>query len=295
MFLNIRLLVVAILAAVAGISCGLGLFATFRVNHEPLARLTDGGPPLQLAFDNRNPDSAPPIAAQFPLNGGTKQISIPLLIPIPGPAMSGEDSSGPDAASAKPEAAEAAEAANAEQADDLAGGTGEPKDDILAALPDAQSTDPSTEPDQRIASAVAAVDQQALQPIAEDSAASAVTAAVDEKATPAKPAAERRETAAKPKARDVRVVKVARTVRAAAQPRRAKVVRVRRTPTAVAAQTADPYAVPFYQASQWTDPNAQAQQTVRRVVIKRHRAPKTAAPAAQSSLAGATAGVFGTQ
>ena len=41
MFPNVRLMVVAILAAIAGISCGLGLFATFRVNHEPLARLAE--------------------------------------------------------------------------------------------------------------------------------------------------------------------------------------------------------------------------------------------------------------
>src|SRR5215471_12546451 len=53
MFPNVRLMVVAILAAIAGISCGLGLFATFRVNHEPLARLAEGSPPLQLALNNR--------------------------------------------------------------------------------------------------------------------------------------------------------------------------------------------------------------------------------------------------
>ena len=45
MFPNVRLMVVAILAAITGISCGLGLFATFRVNHEPLARLAEGSPP----------------------------------------------------------------------------------------------------------------------------------------------------------------------------------------------------------------------------------------------------------
>jgi hypothetical protein len=33
----------------------LGLFATFRVNHEPLARFAAGGPPPQLAFDKLAP------------------------------------------------------------------------------------------------------------------------------------------------------------------------------------------------------------------------------------------------
>ena len=53
MFPNVRLMIVAILAAIAGIGSGLGLFATFRVNHEPLARFAEGSSPLQLAFDNR--------------------------------------------------------------------------------------------------------------------------------------------------------------------------------------------------------------------------------------------------
>ena len=51
MFPNFRLMIVTVLAAILGIGCGLGLFATFRVNHEPLARLSDGGAPLQLAWE----------------------------------------------------------------------------------------------------------------------------------------------------------------------------------------------------------------------------------------------------
>ena len=62
---DIRLLVVAVLAAIAGISCGLGLFATFRVHQEPLLRFSEGGPPLPLALDNRTaPEIGFPIAAR---------------------------------------------------------------------------------------------------------------------------------------------------------------------------------------------------------------------------------------
>jgi hypothetical protein len=78
MFPNIRLLAVAVLAAIAGISCGLGLFATFRVNHEPLARLSEGGPPLQLALDRPLPrlEASPPPAVRYPL-------SAPIVIAAP--------------------------------------------------------------------------------------------------------------------------------------------------------------------------------------------------------------------
>src|SRR5689334_8990951 len=89
MFPNVRLMVVAILAAIAGISCGLGLFATFRVNHEPLARLAEGSPPMQLAFDNRvlGSDARAGIEARLPVSGVAKMISIPMVVPTPEPAL----------------------------------------------------------------------------------------------------------------------------------------------------------------------------------------------------------------
>jgi len=43
MFPNIRLTIVALLASVVGIGCGLALFAAFRVNREPFAHLSNGG------------------------------------------------------------------------------------------------------------------------------------------------------------------------------------------------------------------------------------------------------------
>jgi len=53
---DIRLMIVALLASVVAIGCGLGLFAAFRVNHEQFARAPNGSPLLQLAFVT--PDSA---------------------------------------------------------------------------------------------------------------------------------------------------------------------------------------------------------------------------------------------
>jgi hypothetical protein len=48
MFPNVRLLVGALFASVIALSCGFGLFAAFRVNHEPLSRLPVGTAPVQF-------------------------------------------------------------------------------------------------------------------------------------------------------------------------------------------------------------------------------------------------------
>jgi len=78
MFPNIRLMIVTVLAAILGIGCGLGLFATFRVNHEPLAlaRLSNGGVPLQLAWEKAEPAPKPsPWGVGYPVNGEAKPIA----------------------------------------------------------------------------------------------------------------------------------------------------------------------------------------------------------------------------
>src|SRR5262249_9605926 len=94
MFPNIRLMVVAILAAIAGISCGLGLFATFRVNHEPLARLADGSPPLQLGLDNLALGSE----ARLPVGGIAKVVAVPA---IAAPSHPAPDQAAVDSANAR--------------------------------------------------------------------------------------------------------------------------------------------------------------------------------------------------
>jgi hypothetical protein len=84
MFPNVRLMIVAVLASIAGISCGLGLFATFRVNHDPLARLSNGNPTLQLAFNSvaEAPDnSAAPFVVRFPVSAAVAA-PVPVMAPL---------------------------------------------------------------------------------------------------------------------------------------------------------------------------------------------------------------------
>ena len=50
MFPNFRLMIAAVAASVVALSCGFGVFAALRVNHEPLARLPPATAPLQLAL-----------------------------------------------------------------------------------------------------------------------------------------------------------------------------------------------------------------------------------------------------
>ena len=73
MFPNVRLLIAAVVASVVALSCGFAMFATFRVNHEPLSRLATGAAPLQLAAGNPTPGVAMPtppdsFGNRFPLN-----------------------------------------------------------------------------------------------------------------------------------------------------------------------------------------------------------------------------------
>ncbi len=52
MFPNIRLMIAAMVASIVALSCGFGVFAAFRVNHEPLVRLPPVTAPLQLIAGN---------------------------------------------------------------------------------------------------------------------------------------------------------------------------------------------------------------------------------------------------
>ncbi len=60
MFPNLRLMLAAIAAAVVALTCGFALFATFRVNHDPLARLSGAGAPLRLLAGTGAPFALPP-------------------------------------------------------------------------------------------------------------------------------------------------------------------------------------------------------------------------------------------
>jgi hypothetical protein len=52
MFPNIRLMIAAMVASIVALSCGFGVFAAFRVNHESLVRLPPVTAPLQLIAGN---------------------------------------------------------------------------------------------------------------------------------------------------------------------------------------------------------------------------------------------------
>lgn len=55
MFPSVRLMIVATFASVVALMCGFGMFAAFRVSHEPFARLPPTSAPLQLVVaDNTN-------------------------------------------------------------------------------------------------------------------------------------------------------------------------------------------------------------------------------------------------
>ena len=80
MFPNVRLMIVAMFASIVAIGCGMGMFAAFRVNHEPLARLHSGNPPLQLVFGNGAP--APVTDAATVPFGGRFQLNAPAAKPV---------------------------------------------------------------------------------------------------------------------------------------------------------------------------------------------------------------------
>jgi hypothetical protein len=290
MFPNVRLMVVAILAAITGIGCGLGLFATFRVNHEPLARLAEGSPPLQLAIDDRalGSDARASLEARLPANGAAKLISVPVIIATPSPAL---ERSGADSAIAgDPGVQQTAASVAAEDKSNTA------KVAIVEAAEQSGATQEAVAaaPDQHRAAAAATA------PPPEQTAA--INAAAPNQQPAAKPTKSGESKAAKPAAKARRAPPVRRA---------AKTVRARRTAATVAAQPTYQYAQPTYSqptysqptysqptykpSYTWADGTTQAAQPVRRVQIKRHRAAKRTMPAAQSNPSTATAGLGGTQ
>lgn len=64
MFPNVRMMIVAMLASIAAVMCGMGMLAAIGINHEPFTRLPGDRPPVQLVFDHTVP-SRDPAAAPF--------------------------------------------------------------------------------------------------------------------------------------------------------------------------------------------------------------------------------------
>jgi len=295
MFPNVRLTVVAILAAIAGIGCGLGLFATFRVNHEPLARLAEGSPPLQLAFDNRalDSDARAPSEARLPVNGAPKVISVPVIIATPSSAPSPATSPAAEQASA-----DLAIAGDSSVQQESAGAAVEDKSNtasIAIAVPAEQSSVPPEAPDLSETVAAVADQQPAASPASAPAArqTAAINAAAEDQQSAAKPTKSGDSKAAKPAARATRTPPTRRA---------AKTVRARRTVATVAARPTyqypqATYSQPTYSQPtySWADGTAQAAQPVKRVQIKRRHTAKKTIPAAQSNPAAVTAGLSGTQ
>jgi len=295
MFPNVRLTVVAILAAIAGIGCGLGLFATFRVNHEPLARLAEGSPPLQLAFDNRalDSDARAPLEARLPVNGAPKVISVPVIIATPSSAPSPATSPAAEQASA-----DLAIAGDSSVQQESAGAAVEDKSNtasIAIAVPAEQSSVPPEAPDLSETVAAVADQQPAASPASAPAArqTAAINAAAEDQQPAAKPTKSGDSKAAEPAARATRTPPTRRA---------AKTVRARRTVATVAARPTyqypqATYSQPTYSQPtySWADGTAQAAQPVKRVQIKRRHTAKKTIPAAQSNPAAVTAGLSGTQ
>jgi hypothetical protein len=335
MFPNVRLMVVAILAAIAGISCGLGLFATFRVNHEPLARLAEGSPPMQLAVDNLalGSNARAGMESRLPVTGIAKMISVPVIVPIPEPAVA-------EKAGADP--AVATELASVQQAETGAETTDQGNTTNPAVA--LQTEPPSMNPEAAGAAAADDSNSAATPVVAAQTAPSSVTAqaaaaapgqqeviATAQDQTPAVPATAAstveqtaatdaagpvQEPALKPtkavdsKAAKTKTIKPRISRPAAAARRPIKTVRARRTVTTVAAQSAYPYSQPTYSQpaysqsaysiySQptytWMDGAAQPAQPVKRLQIKRSRSAKRTAPIAHSTPSASAAGLSGTQ
>jgi hypothetical protein len=91
MFPNVRLLIGAMFASVIALSCGFGVFAAFRVNHDPLSRLPADTAALQLVVDE---PAQPPANWGVPLNQGAgeahaahpAQVLIGTIVDTPAPA-----------------------------------------------------------------------------------------------------------------------------------------------------------------------------------------------------------------
>jgi hypothetical protein len=90
MFPNVRLLIAALISSVIALSCGFGIFAALRVNHEPLARLPSGSAPLQL-LASISPLSPIAVAAVEPIERGLRAGDTRGLADAPAQAPAASD------------------------------------------------------------------------------------------------------------------------------------------------------------------------------------------------------------
>ena len=144
MFPNLRLIIVAIMASILGISCGLAVFATFYVNRDPILLSPSGAPPLlfsnaaRMAPNEQGAKTAGPFDTRFTVDLPPAAVAPPerpfrSFAPVPDPTPSQVNS-----VMARP--AEPPESANPEATADIAS-TEETKADSTTA--DAAKTEPT--------------------------------------------------------------------------------------------------------------------------------------------------------
>ena len=128
MFPNVRLLIAAMIGSVVALSCGFGIFAALRVNHEPLARLPSGSAPLQL-LASISPSPPIAVAAVEPIERGLRAgdargeaalTDVPARAPAASDGEAGAPSPGPETSSGvagNPSATAPAQEASASEAE----------------------------------------------------------------------------------------------------------------------------------------------------------------------------------
>jgi hypothetical protein len=160
MFPDVRLMVAATLASVVALMFGFGLFAAFRVSHEPLGRLQPAGAPLQLVADNAA-ITATTIAPGEPFDRRFQSVAAPTVsatvnVPTPGPDLD-------DDVETSSVAAPTASTKSSAAARDGTSAIGEPKDQ--PALPALQPVEAPS--DTSVTATAPASDQPASAPQAE--------------------------------------------------------------------------------------------------------------------------------
>jgi hypothetical protein len=269
MFPNGRLVIVAMLASVVAVSCGLGVFAAFRVNHQPFTRLQSADPPLQLVFGSGAPApvrdvSAAPFGVRFLLN-------VPVAVPETVSVVSIQREPGPVADPAvpapQPEPA-AADAPSAVPADAQAAAVSADQDASQQASEQAAK---ENEP---------AVGQETTPDDKTGGAADVALASLSDQTPAADPTLQDTTQPAATKRRIARGRKPTVKATANAAPERRVVRHFRRTrPIAAAPSAMQGFAPGLANQAVWGTAT-QAPQVRGRLVVKRHRsANKTAAQA----------------
>lgn len=306
MFPNVRLFIVTLFTSVIALSCGFGVFAAFRVNHEPLSRLPTVSAPLQLVADvatltsmaiaaggpldvplrlsdaevgdagatTPTPDPATPAAVLDPQADAApqpaSQIDAPAVVATPAPA-----STAPTPANAAPAVQESSGADTGSDAETVATaervGLQMPTENMQAAERDRHRDQPAQTSSKPKSTTVADVSANAPE------AAQAQTEAAPAAQAPPAPAAKtttetKTATEAKtsPKTPHKTAEKPRRKIVRATPRRQRAVARVRRIPAPAPATVA---AAPFdAQTSMVQEPSFQSEPAHARVPVQRQPA-----------------------